>query len=174
MENNDNSLEVMSLMNQSVGLNVTKATIEETAEQLLDKVRDGELDLLHLFVGIKALAKMEEYIKDAMLDGVIKVKDAIRNVVEMQGEGKLENRKLSVGGVEYELMDAGVSYDYSNDPVYRELKAKIDARVERLKKCRVPDAIRGIKPEVDENGIELYPPLKKSTPTFKVNFKKSK
>jgi hypothetical protein len=161
------------LMDQSIDTVITKAGIQEVGDQLIDRVREGKVDLMKMIVFIKALSKVEEYVlKEAMLDDSLSVKEAVIQTIQEQGQGKQENPKLVIGGVEYEVFESGFVYDYTHDPVYVELKAKLEARVDRLKKCRIPDSTKGIKPEVDENGIELYPPAKKSTTTFRINFKK--
>jgi len=171
----ENNVELSGIMDKGMNLEITKASIEDLAEQMLDKVRSGEVDVMKFAAGLKGIAKAVEYIfsEDAIIADGLTIKQAIIGNVQMSGEGKQENPKLNVGGIEFEVFEAGVKYDFTKDPIYAFLKSQLDARAELLKTCRVPDATRNISPQVDQYGVELYPPVKSSTTAFKINFKKS-
>lgn len=107
----------------------TQALVVEQIDKIVTAVDNGEIDALKVIGDLTALEKVANTAKKAVMPYAI-------NQAEKWGE-----RSLSTFGAKYELAEAGVKYDYSEDEKWQklmakkeELDAKIKAREVELKK----------------------------------------
>lgn len=139
----------------------SKQGVEIFSRQLINAVKDGEVNPLQL----KALFKTLEHVCDKVEK---EIKDNVMREVERYGE-----KRFTAFGFEVEKSEVGVKYDFSvcGDPVYNhrakileEAKAQLDERAQFLKSLREPLTVVD-----DESGevATVRPPLKKSTEGLK-------
>lgn len=162
-------------MNENVSLQIfgqtipfTKETQKATANTLIAKVTNGEVDPINTFATIKAMSDcLSQFLKD---------KSVIDATVEAVGQyGKAG---ANYNGAHLCVTEAGVRYDFSTcqDPVWDDLarqKAELDAKIKEretfLRGVVTPQTI-----VVDETGEvkTIYGPAKTSATTIKVTFAK--
>lgn len=113
------------------------------------------------------LSSMEFFIKE------MKKQEAFSDYVRQEVE-KYNGRFTSISGAKIEKVEAGVSYDYSNDSKWQELNKTAEEAIEARKKHE--EALRRISPGkllVDESTGEVFTgPSKKSTSTYKITLAK--
>lgn len=99
---------------------LTKAEILSKAQEVINKIADGQADGLKVHLQAKAYIQYYQAIADQS-QGY-----AIDEAEKYGKEGKL----LGVG---FRIGSTGERYDYEEDPIYYDLKAKLKAREELLK-----------------------------------------
>lgn len=152
----------MGVMRQ---LSVSKSGIETFSNQLINQVKNGEVNPLELKAAFKAMEKIIE-----------KVDEATKGH-QITEASRFSEARFSAFGAEVEKCEVGVKYDYSvcADPVYNqrvqileEAKKQLDERAAFLKALKEPLILVD-----DESGevATVRPPLKKSTEGLKFSFK---
>lgn len=143
---------------------LSKDLIVRSAKELLERVEAGDIDPLRLRTVIAMYEKAFDQIKKVVTEKALDEFD------------KYSEKALMKGDCQIERMEAGVSYDYSNDSVWNEIKATenfwAEKRKAREKFLRaVPADGMNEVDEVSGEVMKIYPPLKKSTTTLKFSFK---
>ena len=142
---------------------LSKKQINALAEQVVDNVlEEGNADQV-----AEALAVMEEFVKQVRKDE--RFIDTIREeLVKYHGNIK------TTSGARIELCEAGVTYDYSDDPSWRHIDEQIKQLTEQRK--HIEEKLRSIPPGkmmVDhETGEVLTGALKSSRSTYRITLSK--
>ena len=114
---------------------LTKASIKQTAQGIVDMVNDGRFDIMEMAIRLKA---NEELLKE--------VKKELNDLIHTEAS-KYEKGDRQKLGVEWDVVNGKRTYDFTGDSEYMELKAKLKAREEYLK----------AKPEFDPETGEVTP-----------------
>ena len=143
------------------GLN--KKQITKLAEQSVDNV----LEEGNVFQVAEAIAAMEEFVKNVRRDE--------RFVAFLREELiKHNGRLLTNSGAKIEVCEAGVSYDYSHHPEWKELDDQIKLLQEEKKS--VEEKLRAIPPGkmiVDPESGEVFEgAIKTSKSTYRITLSK--
>ena len=104
-------------------VDLSKTNARAAAEQVINRVSDGEQYALET---LAKLTFLSEIIDTAM--------KAIRPMAVDEAE-QYGKQPISVGGVGFQVKEAGVKYDYSHDDEWQELKKQADAAALMLKQC---------------------------------------
>lgn len=125
----------------------TKQQSETFASLIINEVKCGNVDPLALKAQMKFIEKTLEAIDKGIKDS-------------WMAEAGKHGKSFEYRGWRIEQVEAGTSYDYSNDQVYNETKEKLKDREKFLKGLT--------KAMADpDTGEMCYPPIKKSTTTLK-------
>jgi hypothetical protein len=110
----------------SLSPTTTKKQVIEDAKQLIIEVVDGgEIDKLEL---MSKVCRAKEFI----------------NTLDTELRSKLDiYQKTTAFGMELTPVNGGETINYSEDPIYQQLKADLDARAELLKLAQKQDLIDG-------------------------------
>lgn len=154
-------------------LYISKKDIPQIKEQIVALVTEGYADPLKVLATISAFQKIFE--GDDRNPGVRKIITGMALDILEKNKGK-----VMVGNFELAVASRG-TYDYSNDPIWRELNDKatvakelLKNREERLKTVKAPDALVGRKPETELHGDELItvrPPIKSTSESIRITTK---
>ena len=127
---------------------LTKSSQIELAEMLTNKVELGEVDPLKTFIQLRSL---KTFIQLRSLETSVKIAlDKIKGRAIEEGQ-KLNKGGEKIIGVNCSLMNGRRMYDYSNDSVWNDLKAKMKER---------EDFLKGLKePMSDMEGVISCPPI---------------
>lgn len=145
---------------------INKSQIKQHADKFLSKVIDEGLEL----ETIEVLNAMEGFIKE--LKGSEEMRGAITDAVAKYGK-----TYTSPSGTKIDLAEVGTSYDFSNCgdiellDLYsdlEEIKGQIKGREEMLKTLK-PEGLEILR---GDELIHVYPPVKRSTSSYKVTLKK--
>ncbi len=146
---------------------LTKTQIKSMAEKAVEGVKENG----NVLQVAEALSAMELFIKE------VKGMDEFKNYA---GE-EIEKHKVfkSASGAKIELIEAGVTYDYSkcNDTELELLESNLNGAKESLKTRQdflknIPiEGIDVVEPYTGEV-IHIYPPSKTSTSSYKVSLAK--
>ena len=104
-------------------VDLSKTNARAAAEQVINRVADGDQYALET---LAKLTFLSEIIDTAM--------KAIRPMAVDEAE-QYGKQPISVGGVGFQVKEAGVKYDYSHDDEWKELKKQADAAALMLKQC---------------------------------------
>lgn len=143
----------------------TKQEVERFSNQLIQAVRNGEVNPLQL----KSMFKVMELVSDIVSDAT--------KVNQLNEADKYSEKKFNAYGFEIEKAEVGTKYDYAvcGDPIYNqraqvleEAKKLLDERATFLKALKEPLTLVD-----DESGevATIYPPLKKSQSGLKFSLK---
>lgn len=138
---------------------LTKKQITALAQQSVEGVlEDGHVEQV-----AEALAVMEEFVKQVRKDE--RFIDAMRDELT-KNNGTIK----TTSGAKLELCEAGVTYDYSEDPSWRYMTEQINLMIEQRK--LIEEKLRRIGPGkmmVDhETGEVLVGALKSSKSTYRI------
>ncbi len=143
---------------------LTKDVIDELSARIVSGVEAGLEDPLKVLVKIEFLKKVAE-------DARKKIQDHALEAV-----GRYEANSANIFGVLVTQKEAAPRYDYTQTKAWNELKAAEDEiSTERKDLEKVLKAMKEKRTEIDEETgeiIELFPPVKSSTTTVAVQFKK--
>jgi hypothetical protein len=149
----------------------SKTHIQQVAQQFIREHLDGNSDA---FTTAEILAKIEFLLKEIRSN-----KDFVDYVVdELSKRGENGSIKRT-DGTKIETIESGVKYDYSvcNDSMWVELRIKKDEIEQQMKNReeflkKIPQS--GMKTIDESTGemVELFPPNKTSTTSFKVTIAK--
>jgi accessory colonization factor AcfC len=136
---------------------ICKAEIAQIAQQLTDRINEGEVNPIEAHIKLKAIVKA--------LEATIKAtEDIVRDEAEKHG------KTFSAFGAEIQVKEGALTPDYSHDQVWSDLQASMKAREELLKM-----AFRnaGKATVYDEATGEAVPvcPAKGTKPSISVTFK---
>ena len=123
----------------AIGLikNLSKQSITELANDIIDNVNNGDVDALVLRIKFKAIKEIIEKVEGRIQD------QCIQEALKFKGQD-VDNCKI-------EVRNSGDRLQYDEDPIYQELKTKLKNREELLKLAYKQ---RGTM-IFDENGIEV-------------------
>lgn len=142
-----------------------KADIEKFVKFRLEQIEDGTISPLQLKIQLKALSEAISQIDECIKEGYLK---------EAQKYSKGERNMF---GNEFDIVEAGVSYDYSNcgDSEWNDMDAGIKyANTQKKEREKFLQSLKGALEVVDTNSGEtstLFPPVRKSTTTLKITLK---
>ena len=142
---------------------MNKQQITELARQSVENVLEhGRVEQV-----AEALAVMDEFVKQVRRDD--RFIDLVRDELV-----KYNGTMRTVSGARIELCEAGVTYDYADEPAWRELDAGIRALTEQKKKLE--EKLRGIgagNMVVDhETGEVITGALRSSKSTYRITLSK--
>lgn len=100
---------------------INKAKIKEQVETLKQQLDNGEIDPLKVMGFSKYLSELSVSFRNVAMDYAI-------TEFEKYGE-----REIQKGGVVFRKKEAGVRRDYSNTPIWNEIKAKEQAIADKRK-----------------------------------------
>ncbi len=136
---------------------ICKAEIAQIAQQLTDRINEGEVNPVAAHVRLKAVIKAVEQVLKA-------TEDAVRDEAEKNG------KTFSAFGADIQIKEGALTPDYSHDQVWSDLQASMKGREEQLKM-----AFRnaGKMTVIDEATGEVVPvcPAKGTKPSIAVTFK---
>lgn len=104
-------------------VDLSKTNARAAAEQVINRVADGDQYALETLAKLTFLSEI--------LDTAMK---AIRPMAVDEAE-QYGKQPISVGGVGFQVKEAGVKYDYSHDDEWKELKKQAEAAALMLKQC---------------------------------------
>jgi hypothetical protein len=142
-----------------IGEGLNKKQITALAKQSIENV----LEEGHVEQVAEALAVMEEFVKQVRKDE--RFIDAMRDEL-MKSHGAIKTQS----GARIEMCEAGVTYDYSEDPSWRYMNEQINMMIEQRKELE--EKLRKIGPGkmmVDhETGEVMVGALKHSRSTYRI------
>ena len=149
--------------------NLTKTTISDQSNLLIQSIIGGEIDPLRAIAKIRFLSDM---LAAALKDD--RVKDTILTEIDRNG-----GKEASAFGVKFQQKEMGVSYDYTvcGDPEYDQLAAEMEdlkARMKEREKFLLGIPAEGL-PMVDQETGDCYKiirPLRRASLGYSVTFKK--
>ncbi len=146
-----------------IGEGLSKRQIATLAEQSVENVlEEGNVEQV-----AEALAVMEEFVKQVRKD---------ERFIDIMREELIKHHGTikTTSGARIELCEAGVSYDYSEDPSWRYIDEQIKLLTEQRK--QIEEKLRSIPPGktmVDpETGEMLEGALKSSRSTYRITLSK--
>lgn len=92
----------------------TKTEIAEQTQRLVEKVLDGDINPLHAYGLLVALEKIAGEAKKAIASQALDEAE------------KYPEKEIGVYGAKFQIKEAGVKYDYTNDPEWRDYQEQID------------------------------------------------
>lgn len=136
------------------------------AENVLSKLRSGEVNPLNIHIQVKCL---EDTLKRLLED------QEYKQFVVDEAE-KYERKTFEVYNAFVTLRETGTTWDYTNcnDPEYRSRKRMLDkakAMVEEREKFLKTVPASGMEILIADELVTVYPPAKKSTTTAVVTLK---
>jgi hypothetical protein len=146
-------------------------------------VLDGEVSALDTYEAVSFMSKVADQLKGCADElGKNKFVDLVREEISANAEGG-EKTVITKFGSKYSLAETGTKYDYSKcgDILYNHYTkeaARIDKLVKErekfLKALTTPMKVSFPDPETGEmhEDVELIPPTKTSTSSFKLEIKK--
>lgn len=143
----------------------SQAQVDRFSDQLIESVRNGELDPLQLLATFKATEMVIERTR----------KETKEN--QMNAADKYPGEKFEAFGCTMQKADVYTSYDYESttDPVWRQLKQIAESAAQQLKDREAfLKTIKSPMTIVEEGTgevVTLTPPVKKSTPGLKISIK---
>lgn len=141
----------------------TKIQVEKTASQIKSAVLDGEIDPLLFAAQVSAMEKLFTTLKSDIL-----IKDCILSAAEKYG------KSFEKGNAKFQIKEIGVTYDFTecNDYELENLNSQINALTEK-KKAR-ETFLKSISFDAEiygADGLQILPPVKKSTTQVSVTLK---
>jgi hypothetical protein len=156
---------------------ITKKGVARAATNIYTAVMDGNMSAVDVAVMLKFVEETGKSLKELSDDnGKNTFVDLVREEIERSADdGKTFNTKH---GVKFELYEAATKFDYEScgDPIWNKLskeleltKAKMKERESFLKSLKGATTMNIIDPDTSEfhENVELYPPAKSSTSTYK-------
>lgn len=92
----------------------TKTEIAEQTQRLVEKVLDGDINPLRAYGLLAALEKIAGEAKKAIVGQALDEAE------------KYPEKEIGVYGAKFQIKEAGVKYDYTNDPEWRDYQEQID------------------------------------------------
>lgn len=140
---------------------ISRQAIGNEVERIVQAVDAGEINALDAVAFVTAVEAMAK-------DAKAKIMEAALEEFAKHGEKELEWK-----GAKISQMEAGVRYDYSNDPVWAEVKAEENAWAEQRKEVEATLKTLKRPTEMQEGDtmVTRMPPVKTSTTTLKVTIR---
>lgn len=141
----------------------SKRNAEALADEIVEQINEGLIDPLQLLARIEAFQLFGDLVR-------AKAHSAILSAIELHG------KEAIISGVSFEQAEVGTKYDYSSDTTWVGLKVEEDA-ISTIRKDREKLLKALSKPLIETNPetgetIEIYPPAKTSTSSFKITLPK--
>lgn len=142
----------------------TKSQVEKTAAEIKDAVLNGEVEPLLFAAQVSAMEKLFTTLKSDIL-----IKDCILAEAE-----KYNQKTFEKGNATFSIKEVGVTYDFTNcndseieviNKQITELTEKKKARETFLKGITINTEVYG------SDGVQLLPPIKRSTTQVTVTLK---
>ena len=161
---------------------ISKRSVSAVAEIMYNNILEGESSAISTAEFFKFTSEVEKRLKELSDEnGNNDFVGMVRDEIERNSDGG--NSYLSKFGTKLSAIEAGHKYDYTvcNDPIWNSLTAQIDElkslikkREDFLKVISTPTVMSITDPQTGEilEDVELYPPIKTSTSTFKVELLK--
>lgn len=161
---------------------ISKKSVSAVAEIMYNNILEGESSAISTAEFFKFTSEVEKRLKELSDEtGNNDFVGMVRDEIERNSDDG--NSYLSKFGTKISKTEAGYKYDYSvcNDPIWDSmnkelefLKAEIKKREEFLKSLPTVMIVNILDPKTGEllENVELYPPNKTSTSTFKVELLK--
>jgi hypothetical protein len=99
---------------------ICKAEIAQIAQQLTDRINDGEVNPIEAHIKLKAIVKACE----------VAIKQTEQTVAD---EASKHGKTFQAFGAEITLKEGSLTPNYEEDPIYADIKAQLKAREELLK-----------------------------------------
>lgn len=112
---------------------ITKGDIEKTVSSIVEAVKEGFIDPVEAAMRIKANEDFLRSVKKQLKGDILDAADAY-----------LKGDRI-INGTEFNVVSGRVKYDFSDDATWADLKAKLSAREEYLKKMPAFDPETGEK-----------------------------
>lgn len=143
----------------------SRTQVDVFSDQLIESVRNGELDPLQLRATFKAIEMVMERVN----------KETITNA--LTEADRYPGERFEAFGCAIQKAEVGISYDYAStgDPIYAHRFRILEQAKEQLKEREA--FLKAIKSQitviVEETGevVPIKPPVKKSTPGLKFSVK---
>jgi hypothetical protein len=157
---------------------LTKKGVITAAQNIYSDIMDNGTSAIRVAEMFKFIEETQKQLKEITDEnGKNNFTDLVREeITKNSDDGKTYTSK---SGNTFEIVEAGVKYDYSvcGDPIWNRLNAELESIKEKIKEREVYlKTIKSATPvgnvldndtsELHEN-VELYPPVKTSTSTFK-------
>ncbi len=141
------------------GLN--KDYIQQKTSELIESVKDGEVDPLVLLSSMNGFKQIIENVKAGILEECI---------------DKFDNhggKELMLNGCKFTKREAGTKYDFSKTEHWRELKAKEDVISKERKAFEktLKTLTKTTEIAIDDELITVNPPIKTSKTIIQVSIK---
>jgi hypothetical protein len=156
---------------------ITKKGVAKAASNIYTAVMNGDMSAVDVAVMLKFVEETGKSLKELADDnGKNTFVDLVREDIEKNADdGKTFNTKH---GVKFELYEAATKFDYEScgDPVWNRLSKEVE--LVQMKMKERDSFLKGLKSTITMNimdpdtaefheNIELYPPAKTSTSTYK-------
>lgn len=156
---------------------ITKKGVAKAATNIYTAVMNGDMSAVDVAVMLKFVEETGKSLKELADDnGKNTFVDLVREDIEKNADdGKTFNTKH---GVKFELYEAATKFDYEScgDPVWNRLSK--EAELVKMKMKERESFLKGLKSTITMNimdpdtaefheNVELYPPSKSSTSTYK-------
>lgn len=174
----------MSIGDDNYGVpSISKRAVNNVAEVMYNNILEGNSSAISTAEFFKFTSEVEKKLREMTDDnGNNDFIDLVREEIEKNSDDG--SSLISKFGTKLSLMEASPRYDYSscNDPIWNVLSEKISEikkilsdREAFLRTIKAPMSMSSmIDPNTGEiyENVELYPPVKTSTSTFKVELLK--
>lgn len=154
-------------------LSISRELIDNQKNELLKKVESGEINALQLNTIIAMYEKM--------FNGDVKKYNGLKHLIKshaLKEHNNFGEKLKTIGDCKIEQAETGVTYDFSNDSIWNEIKEQenrvANLRKEREKFLKSISQGKGYIVEVNEDtgeALKTYAPLRKSTTSLKFTFK---
>lgn len=134
-----------------------KAGIKLFADAVVDGIMSGEVNPLEVRARIDAIEKIIKAVKE---------NEQFRDVVLDEAD-MFPEKSFEVNGIKFTKAESA-RYDYSADKKWLEYKT-IEGEAAKARKDR-EGVLKAIKEPTTIDGVECFPPVKKSTTTVRVTF----
>lgn len=164
-------------------LTVSEPSVNIVANNLYQKVLDGEVSAVDTYEAVKFIGDVADVLKKCVDEnGKNNFTDLVRDEITLNLNG--EKNIVTKRGTKFSLAETGTKwhYDKVRDPLWNYYASEIE-RLDKLRKAREKylQTITTTQPigtvaipetgELHEN-VEINPPIKTSTSSFKVELKK--
>ena len=156
---------------------LTKKGVAKAASNIYSSIMEGNMSAIDVAIMFKFVDETNKQLKELSDDnGKNGFVDLVREEIERNADdGK---SYTSRHGVKFELYEAATKFDYEScgDPVWNRmnkeleiLKVKMKEREAFLKTLRESVTLNVVDPDTSEfhENVEIYPPVKTSTSTYK-------
>lgn len=149
-----------------IGAGLTKPQIKIIAQNSVNELLENG----RILEAAEALSIMEKFIEEVRSSKAFT--DYVRDEISKNGK-----ELINSSGAKLELSEAGIKYDYSqcNDPILVQLEARFEgakAMLDERKKYLKAIPSSGIEVLIEDEVVNLFPPSKSSSSTYKITLAK--
>jgi len=159
-------MKTLQIINDLESIDLSKTNAQKMAESITNEFHEGNGDLL------LALARLE------FLSQVIEsAKSDLRSLAvdELELYGSESKSGVTKSGVQFKIIESGISYDYSSNAIWNELKKEENQLAEKRKSFEtMARANKTAFTIVHDHGeiITCHPPIKSSKTTVQISLPK--